>query len=47
MWAAVKHYATIDEMVFSVGTAPRLCKEDLQQLEINFSVSGVGGWQNN
>jgi hypothetical protein len=32
--------------VFSVGAAPRLCKQDLRQLELELS-SGDGSWQNN
>jgi hypothetical protein len=34
---AVNQYATIEEAVFSVGVAPRLYNEDLEQLELEFS----------
>jgi hypothetical protein len=39
--AAVNQHATIEEAVFPVGVAPRLCDEDLTQLERELS-SGVG-----
>jgi hypothetical protein len=35
--AAVNQHAAIVELVFSVGAAPRLYKEDLTQLELELS----------
>jgi hypothetical protein len=35
--AAVNQYATIEEVVFSVCTAPRLYKEDFTYLELELS----------
>jgi hypothetical protein len=43
----VNLYVTIEEVVLSVGAAPRLYNEDLRQLELELRVSGVDSWQNN
>jgi hypothetical protein len=41
--AAANQHATIEEAMFSVGAAPRLCNEDLRQLRDRIErVSGVG-----
>jgi hypothetical protein len=36
---AVKQHTTIEEPVFSVGAAPRLCNEDLRQLDLELRES--------
>jgi hypothetical protein len=39
----VNQHATIEEAVFSVGAAPRLCNNGLTQLELELS-PGVGSF---
>jgi hypothetical protein len=42
---AVNRHATIEETVFSVGAAPRLCNEDRRQLRDRIELStGVGSY---
>jgi hypothetical protein len=38
---AVNQHATIEEAVFSVGAAPRLCNEDLMHLEWVDQAGGI------